>query len=116
MKNTNIMNTITRITCLVLIALVAVSLVNSKKTPRVLVFSRTKGYHHASIPVGIAAVQKLGAENNFLVDTTSDASFFTKKNLKKYAAVIFMSTTGDVLNEEQQEAFQKFIHSGQRLV
>ncbi len=106
------MNTITRFACLACIFLITLSFVTAKKTPRILVFSKTKGYHHASIPVGIAAVQKLGAENNFMVDTTTDASFFTRKHLKKYAAVIFLNTTGDVLNEEQQKSFQKYIHSG----
>lgn len=101
--------TLIAITC---IALLSLSFVTHKKTPRVLIFSKTAGYHHASIPAGIAAIQKLGAENNFKVDTTTDASLFTKKNLKKYAAVIFLNTTGDVLNDEQQAAFEKYIRSG----
>lgn len=84
----------------------------SAKTPRVLVFSKTKGFHHQSIPAGIAAIEKLGKENNFIVDTTTDADNFTEENLKKYSAVIFLSTTGDVLNEAQQEAFTHYIQSG----
>ncbi|MCJ8211947.1 ThuA domain-containing protein [Mucilaginibacter sp. RS28] len=80
--------------------------------PRVLVFSKTAGFHHKSIAVGVPAVMKLGAENNFEVDTTTDAAKFTDANLKKYTAVIFLSTTGDVLNEEQQEAFKRYIEKG----
>ena len=57
--------------------------------PKVLVFSKTAGYHHESIPDGIAAIQKLGSENNFDVDTTSNAELFTEDSLKKYAAVVF---------------------------
>jgi type 1 glutamine amidotransferase len=110
------MKTILKFACFICGIIIAVSFAPVKKAPRVLVFSRTKGFHHASIPVGIAAVQKLGAENNFIVDTTTDASFFTKKHLKQYAAVIFLSTTGDVLNDEQQEAFRKYIHSGKGFV
>jgi type 1 glutamine amidotransferase len=83
-----------------------------KKLKRVLVYSKTRGFHHASIPAGVAAIQKLGAENNFAVDTTTDSTYFTKKTLKKYAAVVFLSTTGNVLNDEQQVAFQKYIKSG----
>ena len=98
--------------CIACFALITVSFVVTKKAPRVLVFSKTKGFHHASIPFGIAAVQKLGTENNFVVDTTTDATLFTRRNLKKYAAVIFLNTTGDVLNAEQQEAFEKYIRSG----
>lgn len=110
------MNTIIKFAFVVCIAFCTLSFVAAKKMPRVLVFARTKGFYHASIPVGIAAVQKLGAENNFIVDTTTDASFFTRKHLKKYAAVVFLNTTGDVLNDEQQKAFQKFIHSGKGFV
>lgn len=84
----------------------------AKKMKRVLVFSKTRGFHHASIPAGVAAIQRLGAEHRFAVDTTTDSSYFTKKTLKKYAAVIFMSTTGNVLNEEQQTAFQQYIRKG----
>ncbi len=87
-----------------------------KKSKHVLIYSKTRGYHHASIPAGIAAIQKLGRENNFAVDTTTDSSYFTKKTLKKYDAVIFLSTTGNVLNDEQQLAFQKYIQSGHGFV
>ena len=55
---------------------------------KVLIFSKTAGFHHASIPTGIKAITKLGEENNFDVDTTIDAANFTYENLKKYAAVI----------------------------
>jgi cytochrome c len=81
-------------------------------TPRILVFTKTKGYHHESIPDGVAAIQTLGKENGFEVDTTKDASQFTENNLKKYKAVIFLSTTGNVLNGDQQLAFERFIQSG----
>jgi type 1 glutamine amidotransferase len=86
--------------------------VNHKKTMRILVFSRTLGFHHASIPTGIAAIQKIGKENNLEVDTTTDANYFNAKQLNKYAAVVFLSTTGNVLNDEQQGAFEQYIKSG----
>lgn len=79
---------------------------------RVLVFSRTKGYYHESIPSGIAAIQKLGSQNGFEVDTTKDAGRFTAANLKQYSAIIFLSTTQDVLNEEQQAAMEGYIRGG----
>ena len=84
----------------------------AKQNPRVLVFCKTAGYHHSSIAVGIVAIQKLGAENNFNVDTSTDANKINLENLKQYKAVIFLSTTGDILNDEQQEAFQKYIEAG----
>ncbi len=79
---------------------------------RVLVFSKTMGWHHSSIPNGIAAIQKLGSENNFDVDTTTDASYFNEDSLKNYSAVIFLSTTGNVLDFKQEIAFERYIQAG----
>lgn len=80
--------------------------------PRVLVFSKTKGYRHESITAGKAMLQKLAAEKGFAVDTTEVSEDFNEENLKKYRVVIFLSTTGDVLNDHQQNAFKRFIQSG----
>ena len=80
--------------------------------PRILVFSKTAGYHHESIAEGNVAIEKLGSEHNFDVDTTTDAAMFTEDTLKKYAAVVFLSTTGDVLNNFQEAAFERYIQAG----
>jgi type 1 glutamine amidotransferase len=86
---------------------------NVQKDQRVLVFSKTGGFRHKSIPVGKVALMEMGAKNNFAVDTTEDASVFTPANLKKYDAVVFLSTTGnDILNAEQKQAFQQYIKAG----
>jgi len=79
---------------------------------KVLVFSKTAGYRHASIPVGRQAILDLGLKHGFTADTTEDASRFTQANLAQYAVVIFLSTTHDVLNEAQQAAFENYIRSG----
>ena len=86
------------------------------KSPRILVFSSTKGFRHKSIDSGKPALLKIGSEKNWIVDTTEDASVFTEANLKQYSAVIFLNTTGNVLNEEQQAAFQKYIQAGNGFV
>lgn len=79
---------------------------------RILVFSRTKGYRHSSIPAGKRALILMGAENGFAVDTTEDAGKFTETNLKQYGAVVWLSTTGDVLDNAQQAAFERYIQAG----
>lgn len=76
---------------------------------RVLVFSKTAGFRHDSIPEGVAAVRELGAAHGFAVDATEDAGAFTIRNLGRYDAVVFLSTTGDVLNPAQQGAFERYI-------
>ncbi len=80
--------------------------------PRVLVFSRTKGWKHTAIPHGMAAIRQLGREHNFAVDTTRDAAYFTDDSLRRYAAVVFNCTTGNVLNAAQQAAFERYIQAG----
>ncbi|NBE54115.1 ThuA domain-containing protein [Streptomyces boluensis] len=83
-----------------------------KDSGHVLVFSKTAGFRHDSIPDGIATVKELGAAHGFTVDATEDAGAFTPGNLAKYDAVIWLSTTGDVLNGEQQSAFEKYVKDG----
>lgn len=80
--------------------------------PKVLVFSKTAGFHHESIPDGIAAIQKLGSENGFEVDTTTNAEMFNEENLQQYSTIIFLNTTGDVLNLYQEADFERYIQSG----
>ncbi|MEU4154154.1 ThuA domain-containing protein [Streptomyces sp. NPDC026659] len=79
---------------------------------RVLVFSKTAGFRHDSIPDGIEAVRQLGATDGLTVDATEDAGAFTARNLRRYDAVVFLSTTGDVLNPAQQRAFEGYIRQG----
>lgn len=99
--------------CMLLVAvLLFQSHIPVKKIARVLVFSKTKGFRHNSIEIGKETIQKLGSENKFEVDTTENAAAFTEDNLKKYAAVIFLSTTGDVLDNNQQVAFERYIQAG----
>jgi glucose/arabinose dehydrogenase/cytochrome c551/c552 len=80
--------------------------------PRVLVFAKTADFHHESIPDGIAAITLLGQKNNFDVDSTTNADYFNDDSLKNYSSVIFLNTTGDVLNNLQEIAFERYIQAG----
>ncbi|AWO00948.1 Crp/Fnr family transcriptional regulator [Chitinophaga alhagiae] len=80
--------------------------------PKVLVFTKTAGFRHASIPEGIKAIQQLGQANGFDVDTTENAARFTEDSLQQYSAVIFLNTTGDVLDNRQEADFERYIQSG----
>lgn len=80
--------------------------------PRVLVFSKTADFHHDSIEKGKEAILKLGQENNFDVDTTSNADWFNEDSLQNYSAVIFLNTTGDLLNNYQEADFERYIQAG----
>jgi type 1 glutamine amidotransferase len=78
----------------------------------VLVFTRTLGYRHDSIAAGVAAIQKLGTLKGFTVAQTEDPTRFSDAGLADYDVVVWLSTTADVLDEEQQAAFQRFIQAG----
>ena len=78
----------------------------------VLVFSETAGFRHDSIDEGIAAIQALGAANDFAVTATEDSTQFNTANLAQYDAVVFLSTTGDVLSATEQDAFEDYMRAG----
>lgn len=80
--------------------------------PTVLVFSKTAGYRHASIPDGVRMIRELGREHGFAVAHSEDAGVFDDEALAGYGAVVFLSTTGDVLDEPQQAAFERYIRGG----
>src|SRR3984893_12100447 len=78
----------------------------------VLVFSKTTGFRHDSIPQGIAAIKALGAEHGFSVDSTEDGGRFTAAELARYRVVVFLCTTGEILDPGQKAAFEAFIRAG----
>jgi len=81
-----------------------------------LVFSRTAAYRHDSIPAGVQALIKLAADRGWQLAATEDASRFSDMGLAAYNAVIFLSTTGDVLDDPQQAAFERFIRAGKGFI
>jgi type 1 glutamine amidotransferase len=78
----------------------------------VLVFSRTQGFRHDSIPDGVSAFTKLATQNGWGLMATEDPAVFSDAKLASVNVVVFMSTTGDVLDEGQQAAFERFIRAG----
>ena len=97
---------------ILLLVTIQASAAFAMKSNKILVFSKTVKFHHQSIAAGLKAIIKLGEENNFITDTTTNSLKFTSENLKQYKAVIFLSPTGDVLNDEQQKAFEQYIKGG----
>ncbi len=79
---------------------------------RVLVFSKTAGFRHASIPAGIAAIRELGRSNGFGVDATEDAGRISDAGLAPYRVVVFLSTTGDFLDGAEQTALRRWVEGG----
>jgi type 1 glutamine amidotransferase len=80
--------------------------------PAILVFSKTAEFRHDSIPAAQAALRQLAAEHGWRADFTEDARLFTNERLAQYDVVIFLLTTGDVLNTQQEAAFERYIRAG----
>ena len=95
-----------------LIVVLAFFTLTSSAADYVLVFSKTAGFRHKSIETGVKAIEALGLENNFTVTNSEDSNIFLSKKLKRYDLIIFLNTTGDVLNSEEEAAFKKYINKG----
>ena len=79
---------------------------------KILLFSKTEAFRHASIEPGLAALKKLMQAQGVEITTTENASIFNEEHLSTFGAVIFFNTSGDVLNNSQQADFQRFIEAG----
>jgi type 1 glutamine amidotransferase len=79
--------------------------------PRILVYSRTTAYRHDSIPDGVEALRTLGSEGGFAVEATEERAIF-EKELDGCAAVVFLSTSGDVLTDSGRAALESYLARG----
>lgn len=79
---------------------------------RILVFTRTTGFRHDSIPDGVAAIRRIAGESGMTVDATEDPGAFTDANLARYRLVVFLLTTGDVLDAGEQAALERRLRTG----
>jgi type 1 glutamine amidotransferase len=78
-----------------------------------LIFSKTAAFRHTEcIPQATVEIAQMAARRGFEVDATENAAAFTDENLANYDVVIFLCTTGDVLNAAQQGAFERYIQAG----
>lgn len=82
----------------------------------VLLFTKTNGFHHESINEGVTAMRGMAKRHDFALDWHEDASIFSDEKLQKYQAVVFLLTTGDILNDEQQAAMERFVRAGKGFV
>jgi uncharacterized protein len=99
-----------------LLCLTAGSLASASER-RVLVYTKNgKGYVHDNIAASVAAIKKLGAENNFVVDVSDDPAVFTDRNLSRYKVLIFDNSNNEIFdNAEQKAALQRYIRGVKRL-
>src|SRR5690606_22319318 len=98
----------TRYTRLIIGLLVWGNIVSAYSQERVLIFTKTEGFRHQSIPKGVETVTKLVKAKGIIPVHSEDARYFCADSLSKFSAVIFLNTTGNILDEQQKVAFQEF--------
>ena len=88
----------------------------AQKQFKVLMVTTTRGWHHESVHAGVLAVQQLALKNSFDAVLLEDPNGFTDNNLQQFQAIIFINTTGDILDSAQQKVMERFIQSGKGFV
>lgn len=106
------MRTLLRTTLLLPVLLLGIAQATAAPPERVLVFTHTAGFRHDSIPTALATLQTLATDERMVADHSEDPGAFTAANLARYRVVVFASTTGDVLDADQQAALEGFIGRG----
>jgi len=91
-------------------------IVTAYSQERVLIFTKTTGFRHKSIPKGVETVKKILQKEGIATVHTEDARYFCVDSLHQFGAVIFLSTTGNLFNDEQKADFQRFIREGKGFV
>ena len=102
--------------CLVIGSVSLNAQVATPSSLRVLVFTKTLAWRHDSIPVGIEALKDLGSKRGWQVDATEDSGLFTDSNLRNYDVVVWLNTSGEVLDPDQQAAYERFHRSSKGTV
>ncbi|MBK7425848.1 MAG: ThuA domain-containing protein [Saprospiraceae bacterium] len=80
--------------------------------PNILVFSKTAGFRHASIPEGVKMFKEMAADSSMTIVHSEDAAIFNHHSLSDFDIVVFLSTTGTILNADQKNTFQQYIEAG----
>ncbi|HEX8462963.1 MAG TPA: ThuA domain-containing protein [Segetibacter sp.] len=88
----------------------------AQKQFKALIVTTTNGWHHESLHSGVIAIKELAVRNFFDAVLFEDPNSFTDKNLEQFQVIIFLNTTGDILNAEQQKVMERFIKSGKGFV
>lgn len=79
---------------------------------RVLVFSATAGFRHDSIDAGQHALQSIGDEAGWTTTMTEDAAALVAALPGDTDVVVFLNTTGDILDDDQQRLLRQFVETG----
>jgi len=97
---------------LALLSMLCTPIANAQDSGRILIFSKTAKFRHDAIPTAVQTLKAMAEEQGLQAETSEDATQFNDGNLARYRAVVFTSTTGDVLDDNEQAAFERYIRNG----
>jgi uncharacterized protein len=83
-----------------------------EKPKSILVFTKTAGFRHGSIPAGVAMMEQITEKLNWSMTHSEDAALFNPDTLKNYGIIVFLCTSGTILNEEEKLSLETFVESG----
>ena len=85
---------------------------------KILVFTKTGGFRHKSIPHGVYAIQQLGEKTGaFSIVHSEDPEVFRPANLEQFDAIMMLNTTGEPFeDDERKAAFEGFVKNGKGLI
>src|SRR4026209_1875814 len=106
-----------KIFILLFVAQICISISGAgQKQFKVLLVAATNGWRHEAVHAGVLAIQQLGVKNFFDVVYYENPKGINDKYLEQFQAIIFLCTTGDILDSAQQKAMERFIQSGKGYV
>jgi len=111
----------------VLLAVLATAFVTSaamaRDKARILIYSGSTGYRHASIPAAVESLKSIAAKAGYVADATEDPEVFDAGKLAQYKAIVLVSTSTDPKKPESEwfqgarrEALQGFLKAGKGVI
>ena len=79
---------------------------------KVLIFTKTEAYRHESIAAGVQTITDIAHKLGFETIHTESSAIFNPTQLSQVAAVVFLNTTGNILEEKQRKALTEYMIMG----
>ncbi|MDW3649852.1 MAG: PQQ-dependent sugar dehydrogenase [Bacteroidia bacterium] len=83
-----------------------------QKPQKLLLFSQASESKTVEVDAARTAIKNLADAQEMLLDFREEADVFTEDSLKSYSALVFLHTSGEVLNDVQRAEVERFAQAG----
>ena len=97
---------------ILVLSLFATMVVSQSENINVLVFTKANVFVHESRITGAETIKEMEKTHQFNVVISEDSLIFSDEKLKDFDVIVFMNTSGNVLNNNGKQAFKKFVQNG----